>query len=209
MLRYRFLNGSRVIFSASISAAAMVRNRSASIAPMGGRFWTFRRSQCCAPALELWGCQSGSIMRAGDTRLCYALESRCHRALENTIGVAISESRCTIRRWSTFPVVALDERDPFSFLIPGSSKWRDIPYVVMKPNLEAGENKSRDTSIRPCCNQGTVSTGAGSRAYRQADPTIARLTLGRASSRCGSIQNVVLRSRCGNIGFTALHRRMV
>ncbi len=38
-----------------------------------------------------------------------------------------------------FPVVALDERSPFSLSYPWVSRWRDIPLCGMAPNLGWGE----------------------------------------------------------------------
>lgn len=66
------------------------------------------------------GVSIGSIVRAGDTRLLYYTGWNLAVTVpwKNTIGVAISEAGAPFERWSTFPVVALDERDPFSLSYP-------------------------------------------------------------------------------------------
>jgi hypothetical protein len=66
------------------------------------------------------GVSIGSIVRAGDTRFLYYTGWNLAVTVpwKNTIGLAISEAGAPFERWSAFPVVPLDERDPFSLSYP-------------------------------------------------------------------------------------------
>lgn len=59
-------------------------------------------------------------MRVGDTRFLYYMGWNLAVTVpwKNAIGLAISEAGAQFERWSTFPVVTLDERDPYSISYP-------------------------------------------------------------------------------------------
>ncbi|GAB7141794.1 hypothetical protein [Mycobacterium riyadhense] len=66
------------------------------------------------------GVSIGSIVRVGDTRFLYYTGWNLAVTVpwKNTIGLAISEADAPFERWSAFPVVALDDYDPFSLSYP-------------------------------------------------------------------------------------------
>ncbi len=66
------------------------------------------------------GVSIGSIVRAGDTRFLYYMGWNLAVTVpwKNAIGLAISEAGAPFERWSAFPVVALDEQDPYSISYP-------------------------------------------------------------------------------------------
>jgi hypothetical protein len=57
-----------------------------------------------------------SIVRAGDTQFLHYMGWNLALIVlsKNAIGLAISETGAPFERWSAFPVVALDEQDPYS-----------------------------------------------------------------------------------------------
>ncbi|MEB3983921.1 hypothetical protein OQ968_21970 [Mycobacterium sp. 663a-19] len=66
------------------------------------------------------GVSIGSIVHVGNTRFLYYTGWNLAVTVpwKNTIGLAISEAGAPFERWSSFPIVALDERDPFSLSYP-------------------------------------------------------------------------------------------
>ncbi|RFZ02249.1 hypothetical protein DSM43518_05066 [Mycobacterium marinum] len=66
------------------------------------------------------GVSMGSVVRVGDTRFLYYMGWNLAVTVpwKNAIGLAVSEAGSPFERWSRFPVVALDEQDPYSISYP-------------------------------------------------------------------------------------------
>ncbi|ACC40767.1 mmar_2318 family lipooligosaccharide biosynthesis protein [Mycobacterium marinum] len=66
------------------------------------------------------GVSMGSIVPVGDTRFLYYMGWNLAVTVpwKNAIGLAISQAGGPFKRWSTFPVVPLDEGDPYSISYP-------------------------------------------------------------------------------------------
>jgi hypothetical protein len=73
------------------------------------RWLTFRPNRSCARALA--GCSTTAVYYTG-----WSLAVTV--PWKNTIGLAISEAGAPFERYSAFPVVGLDEHDPFSLSYP-------------------------------------------------------------------------------------------
>ncbi len=107
---------------------------------VGGRF-SVRRSRFCTDARGIFddcGVSIGSIVRAGDTRLCTTGRNMSRTSF---IGVAISETSTAFERPVCFFPSLLDgvihSRSP-----PWSHQMEDIPYVVwLKSRLGEGTDE--------------------------------------------------------------------
>lgn len=66
------------------------------------------------------GVSIGSIVCAGDTRLLFYTGWNLAVTVpwKNTIGLAVSKANGPFKRWSQFPIIALDDQDPFSLSYP-------------------------------------------------------------------------------------------
>lgn len=66
------------------------------------------------------GVSMGSILRMGDVRFLYYVGWNLTVTVpwKNTIGLAISKSGGPFERYSAFPIIALDEHDPYSISYP-------------------------------------------------------------------------------------------
>jgi hypothetical protein len=87
------------------------------------------------------GVSIGSVVRAGDKRFLYYTGWNLAVTVpwKNTIGLAISEAGGAFVRWSEFPVVALDERDPFSLSYPWVIEDQGTYHMWYGSNLGWGE----------------------------------------------------------------------
>ena len=88
------------------------------------------------------GVSIGSIVRAGDTRFMYYTGWNLAVTVpwKNTIGLAISEAGAPFTRLSAFPIVGLDERDPFSLSYPWVIQDEGKYRMWYGSNLSWGEN---------------------------------------------------------------------
>lgn len=87
------------------------------------------------------GVSIGSIVRAGDKRLLYYTGWNLAVTVpwKNTIGLAVSEADGVFERWSAFPIVVLDERDPFSLSYPWVIEDQGKYRMWYGSNLSWGE----------------------------------------------------------------------
>lgn len=88
------------------------------------------------------GVSIGSIVRKGDTRLLYYTGWNLAVTVpwKNTIGLAVSEAGGPFERWSAFPVVGLDEKDPFSLSYPWVMRDEGIYRMWYGSNLGWGQD---------------------------------------------------------------------